>query len=294
MPLGALGLTLSTLAFGLMGPGFAGTIAADGADRRLQRPALRAAERPVQWRAPEDRRGAVIALANMLVYARHAGAARCWPWRWPALGFSARGTFLGASVVLAAGSLWALWLVPDAFLRFLLIMLAGTLYRLRVLGRSNVPDEGPALLTPNHVSFADGLFVIAAIDRPVRFVVYAEYFQRPAPGPVPPRDAGDPDRQHRRAEDDPPGVPRGGPGARRRRARLHLPRRPDHPDRADLAVPARARADRQGPDGADHPRPPRPGDGQHLQPDAAPAAARADPAAGDGLVRHAAARRTPP
>ena len=68
------------------------------------------------------------------------------------------------------------------FLRFLLILLAGTLYRLRVLGRSNVPDQGPALLTPNHVSFADGLFVIAAIDRPIRFVVYAEYFQRPLLG----------------------------------------------------------------------------------------------------------------
>src|SRR5262249_28091111 len=33
-----------------------------------------------------------------------------------------------------------------------------------------------------HVSFADGLFVIAAIDRPIRFVVYAEYFKRPLIG----------------------------------------------------------------------------------------------------------------
>ena len=39
------------------------------------------------------------------------------------------------SAVLAAGTIWAIWLVPDAFLRFILIMLAGTLYRLRVLGR---------------------------------------------------------------------------------------------------------------------------------------------------------------
>jgi acyl-[acyl-carrier-protein]-phospholipid O-acyltransferase/long-chain-fatty-acid--[acyl-carrier-protein] ligase len=91
-----------------------------------------------------------------------------------AAGVSARGTFLGVSAVVAAGFLWSVKLAPDAFLRFLLILLAHTVYRLRVLGRSNVPLEGGALLTPNHVSFADGLFVIAAIDRPVRFVVYAD------------------------------------------------------------------------------------------------------------------------
>ena len=84
--------------------------------------------------------------------------------------------------MLAAATLWALWLAPDALLRFLLILLAGTLYKLRVLGRSNVPDNGPALLTPNHVSFVDGLFVMGTIDRPIRFVVYAEYFKRPLLG----------------------------------------------------------------------------------------------------------------
>ena len=97
-------------------------------------------------------------------------------------GLSVRGTFLGASAVLAVATLWALWLAPDALLRFLLILLAGTLYKLRVLGRSNVPDHGPALLTPNHVSFVDGLFVMGTIDRPIRFVVYAEYFKRPLLG----------------------------------------------------------------------------------------------------------------
>ena len=33
-----------------------------------------------------------------------------------------------------------------------------------------------------HVSFADGLFIIASNDRPVRFVVYAPYFERPILG----------------------------------------------------------------------------------------------------------------
>ena len=40
------------------------------------------------------------------------------------------------------------------------------------------------MLTPNHVTFADGLFLVASIDRPVRFVVYADYFHRPILGPL--------------------------------------------------------------------------------------------------------------
>ncbi len=38
------------------------------------------------------------------------------------------------------------------------------------------------LLVPNHVSFADGLFLFASTDRPIRFVIYAPYFDRPILG----------------------------------------------------------------------------------------------------------------
>ena len=178
-------------------------------------------------------------------------------------------------------------LVPDAFFRFLLIGLAHTVYRVRVIGRSNVPEQGGALLVPNHVSFADGLFLFASIDRPIRFIVYAGYFERPTPGLVPAVDAGDPDLADRRAEDDPSGVPRGRPGTRRRRDRLRLPRGPAHADRDDRAVPARVGADRQGADDADHPDPPRPPDRQRLRPGQPPALARADPVPGDGVDRPA-------
>ncbi len=181
LPLGALGLTVSALAFALIGPGLAGTIvvmAVLGVFSGLLFVPLNAL---LQWRAAADRRGAVIAMANALVYAGMLGGTAL------ALvlahtGFSPRGTFLGASIVLGAGFLWALSLVPDAFLRFILVGLASTLYRVRILGRSNVPSEGGALLVPNHVTFADGLFIIAGTDRPVRFVVYSAYFEKPLIG----------------------------------------------------------------------------------------------------------------
>ena len=46
--------------------------------------------------------------------------------------------------------------------------------------RGPVECTGPGwrLLIPNHVTFADGLFIITSINRPVRFMVYHEYFDR--------------------------------------------------------------------------------------------------------------------
>ena len=43
-------------------------------------------------------------------------------------------------------------------------------------GRENVPAKGGALLVPNHVSFVDGLFLLATVDRPIRFLVESAYF----------------------------------------------------------------------------------------------------------------------
>ncbi len=182
LPMGALGLTAATLLFALWGPGLWGTFLLLGVVGVFSGLLFVPLNALLQWRAPADRRGAVIALANTLVFGgmvvgtllSMVGAA---------VALSPRGTFLAAGIALAAGSAWALWLVPDAFLRFILLVLAATLYRVKVIGRENVPETGGALLTPNHVSFADGLFLIASIDRPVRFVVYSGHVNNPLYGP---------------------------------------------------------------------------------------------------------------
>jgi acyl-[acyl-carrier-protein]-phospholipid O-acyltransferase / long-chain-fatty-acid--[acyl-carrier-protein] ligase len=183
LPLGALGLTVGALAFALIGPRLAGTIVVLTVLGFFSGMLFVPLNALLQWRAPDDRRGAVIAMANVLVYAGmffgtflSLVLARA--------GFLARDIFLSVSIVLGCGFLWAVSLVPDAFLRFLLLGLAHTIYRVRVEGRSNVPSTGSALLVPNHVTFADGLFIMAATDRPVRFVVYSPYFDKPFIGSV--------------------------------------------------------------------------------------------------------------
>jgi 1-acyl-sn-glycerol-3-phosphate acyltransferase len=67
-----------------------------------------------------------------------------------------------------------------------------TLYRTRVEGLEHVPDEGPAIISPNHRSFFDSPLVMAMAPRPVTFLGKAEYmdsrttkFLFPAFGMVP-------------------------------------------------------------------------------------------------------------
>jgi 1-acyl-sn-glycerol-3-phosphate acyltransferase len=49
-------------------------------------------------------------------------------------------------------------------------------YRVRIDGRENVPEGGPAILAANHRSFLDSIFLPLVIRRRLTFVAKAEYF----------------------------------------------------------------------------------------------------------------------
>jgi len=69
------------------------------------------------------------------------------------------------------------------FYWFLKLVAIGPLLRLvfrpRTEGLEHVPTEGPAVLASNHLSYADWLFMPAAVPRRVSFVAKAEYFTGP-------------------------------------------------------------------------------------------------------------------
>jgi acyl-[acyl-carrier-protein]-phospholipid O-acyltransferase/long-chain-fatty-acid--[acyl-carrier-protein] ligase len=58
-------------------------------------------------------------------------------------------------------------------------VLARLIYRLRVVGRENLPPTGPVLLISNHVSYVDWLAIMAASPRPVRFVIASNFLGNP-------------------------------------------------------------------------------------------------------------------
>ena len=87
--------------------------------------------------------------------------------------------FLIISLVTLVGTVVVLKLLPEALLRFVSFLLVRTVYRIRPIGRVNIPLEGPALLISNHVSFIDALLLSAVSPRPIRFIVWEGLYRKP-------------------------------------------------------------------------------------------------------------------
>lgn len=91
--------------------------------------------------------------------------------------------FLVSAVMTLAGSVYAMWLMPDSVLRLLLFFLTHSIYRIKVRGRDNIPEHGGALFVCNHVSFVDALLVQAATDRPLRCIMFKDIYDHPVVKP---------------------------------------------------------------------------------------------------------------
>ncbi|MEY4705491.1 MAG: hypothetical protein RL042_1696 [Nitrospirota bacterium] len=178
IPLGAAGVAIILSAVGSFAPHLPATLALMGVLGIASALIFVPLNALIQWRAPNDRRGSVIAFENTCVFtgmlfgSLGAGALA-------QSGVSTTGIFLATAAFTVIGTGWALWLLPDALLRTILVILTNSLYRLRIVGHEHVPLHGGALLVPNHVSFIDGFLLIASLDRPIRFVVDEHYADLP-------------------------------------------------------------------------------------------------------------------
>lgn len=53
-------------------------------------------------------------------------------------------------------------------------------FRMRAIGRPNLPDRGPAIIVGNHASFLDPFLISMRSGRPVRWLVTQEFYDKPA------------------------------------------------------------------------------------------------------------------
>ena len=64
-------------------------------------------------------------------------------------------------------------------LRWLAALLVFALYRVDRRGLRVIPETGPAVLVCNHVSFVDPLILLAAVRRPIRFIMNHRIYALP-------------------------------------------------------------------------------------------------------------------
>jgi acyl-[acyl-carrier-protein]-phospholipid O-acyltransferase/long-chain-fatty-acid--[acyl-carrier-protein] ligase len=131
----------------------------------------------LQHRPDKTRKGEMLATANLLsfvgvffasgTYYLLADVAQCSP----------RQIFLFGGILTFVGAIYALVLLPDALVRFILWIVTRTIYRIRVEGRDNIPEKGGALFVCNHVSFVDAPLLMAATDRKIHFIMDKSYYE---------------------------------------------------------------------------------------------------------------------
>jgi acyl-[acyl-carrier-protein]-phospholipid O-acyltransferase/long-chain-fatty-acid--[acyl-carrier-protein] ligase len=83
------------------------------------------------------------------------------------------------SIITLIFTLFVLVLEPQFIFRFFMLILTYTLYRLRIFGRENIPESGPALLVANHASFVDIFFIAVSTPRKIRFMMHESFYRYP-------------------------------------------------------------------------------------------------------------------
>ena len=132
----------------------------------------------IQSRAEPSHRARIIA-ANNILNALFMIVAALMATSLLRAGLTLPQLFLVVGLMNAAVAAYIYLLVPEFLMRFICWLLIHSVYRLEKSGLENIPEEGPAVLACNHVSFVDALVILAASPRPIRFVMDHQIFKVP-------------------------------------------------------------------------------------------------------------------
>ncbi|QJP08301.1 MFS transporter [Pseudomonas multiresinivorans] len=133
----------------------------------------------IQARTEEDKRARVIAANNILNALFMVVAAIVSILLLSVAKLTIPELFLVLSLMNVAVNVYIFKIVPEFTMRFLVWLLTHSMYRVDHRNLEAIPDEGPAVLVCNHVSFVDALLIAGSVRRPVRFVMYYKIFRIP-------------------------------------------------------------------------------------------------------------------
>ncbi|HPU05571.1 MAG TPA: acyl-[ACP]--phospholipid O-acyltransferase [Thermogutta sp.] len=187
VPLGALGITVISLAFAFLPAGTGhwnsspyflacGLLFLLGAAAGLYDIPLISI---LQFESPAHERGRILAAYNFLSFTGMIMGSVIYWFLGSFLGLSARQMFVCAGIVTFPVFLIILYLTPIDVIRVLFGWLMRWLYRFRVVGLENVPADGPAIIVSNHLSWLDGMMIMLAMPRPIRMIAHLKYINAP-------------------------------------------------------------------------------------------------------------------
>jgi acyl-[acyl-carrier-protein]-phospholipid O-acyltransferase/long-chain-fatty-acid--[acyl-carrier-protein] ligase len=179
IPMGSIGMTITGLLLGAMHHGLVGSavmLAILGFFAGLYAVPVNAM---IQHRPAEKDKGGIIAAANLLSFVGIALSSGVYYVFTAFVTLNPREVIVAASVITAAATVFVLYLMPEWMGRLILVLATNTVYRMRVMGRENIPGKTGALLVCNHMSFVDVALLTASADRPIRFLMFQGIYDMP-------------------------------------------------------------------------------------------------------------------
>jgi acyl-[acyl-carrier-protein]-phospholipid O-acyltransferase/long-chain-fatty-acid--[acyl-carrier-protein] ligase len=129
----------------------------------------------MQDRSPVEHRGSILAASNFLTFGGMLLASIIYgllrrPMNGHAM-FTSREIFLLCGIATIPVFVYIVVVIPQATIKFLAWLITHSVYTIRVHQRENIPEQGGAILVPNHISWLDGLLLTTTSSRTVRLLV---------------------------------------------------------------------------------------------------------------------------
>ena len=131
-----------------------------------------------RW-SPDAKRGQYLSVVNIVSACGSLLAGGVMWFLGGKLGIGADKVFFIMAGLSAVATIYIVVTLPIALVRLVNWVLAHSVYKLRIVNSDSIPDEGGALLIANHISYVDAVLILAALKRPVRFIMYRKMYDLP-------------------------------------------------------------------------------------------------------------------
>jgi acyl-[acyl-carrier-protein]-phospholipid O-acyltransferase/long-chain-fatty-acid--[acyl-carrier-protein] ligase len=130
----------------------------------------------IQWKTSENNRGAVLAASNFLNFVGILGASLMIKLFQQQLGFTPGQAFMLLGVMTFVLGVATMIVLPDFFIRFVMLVITKATCRMDVKGIEHVPVEGGCLIVSNITSWRDPFLVMATGQRRIRFLIERDIY----------------------------------------------------------------------------------------------------------------------